>query len=235
MRSLPNSDCALCPRLSAWRSSLRARHPEWFNQPVPCFGSSRKARLLVLGLAPGERGANRTGRVFTGDGAGMTLYPTMIKFGFAEGVYSPEAYSKKNKDIKLIDAMISNVVRCVPPENKPLPSEIKNCQQFLKGRIKAMTNLKLIIALGHVAHNSLLEALEKNKKQFLFKHGKIHQLDEYILLDSYHCSRRNFSTKILTQRKFDAIFSKARTQLEKSAHAAQRLGGSYSMVSGKKP
>lgn len=159
----------------------------------------------MLGLAPGLKGANRTGRVFTGDGAGVVLYNAMIKFGFASGIYGAD----KKDGLKLNNAMISNVVRCVPPENVPTRQEIKNCQIFLTARLRTMTNLKLVLALGHVAHNSFLEASGAAKKDFPFKHGKVHHLDNFTLLDSYHCSRRNFSTKILTPRKFDAIFQKA--------------------------
>lgn len=205
IKALPKPDCALCVRLKNWRGELKVQHPDWFNAPVPCFGTPNSAELLVLGLAPGLKGANRTGRVFTGDGAGVPLYQTLIKFGLAQGVYGAAA----TDGLKLVNTVISNVVRCVPPENKPTSAEIKQCAQFLTARLRTMKHLKVVIALGHLAHQSLLAASGVEKKKFVFKHGAVHNLGRFVLVDSYHCSRRNFSTKILTIRKFESVFKKA--------------------------
>lgn len=208
MSALPQKSCPHCPRLVAFRKKQRQQHPDWFNAPVPCFGKPTAA-LLVLGLAPGLKGANRTGRVFTGDGAGNLLFPTMIKFGFAEGNY--QAHAKDG--LKLQKAMISNVVRCVPPQNAPKGEEIKNCQRYLDARLRSMPNLKVVVALGHVAHKSLLTSLGVRKSLYPFKHGEVHKMENFLLLDSYHCSRYNISTKRLTQKMFDSIFQKAQKLL----------------------
>lgn len=197
-------------RLKNWRDELKVEHPDWFNAPVPCFGTASKAEILILGLAPGLKGANRTGRVFTGDGAGVPLYQTLIKFGLATGSYG----ENKADGLKLVNTVISNVVRCVPPENQPNSDEIKQCSQFLTARLRSMKKLKIIIALGHVAHQSLLKAGGFDKKKFIFKHGAVHNLERFVLIDSYHCSRRNFSTKILTIKKFENVFKKALKKIE---------------------
>ena len=206
----PAPDCALCPRLADWRVVLRKEHSDWHNAPVPCFGSPKTARLLIVGLAPGLRGANRTGRVFTGDAAGDLLYAALLKHDFARGEYQ----ARIDDGFQLKNCVITNAVRCVPPENQPTRAEIKTCQSFLKARIHAMKSLKAIIALGHIAHGSIIEALEMRKADHPFKHGKRHNLDGVALFDSYHCSRRNLSTKILTPSSFMQIFKKVRVFLD---------------------
>jgi uracil-DNA glycosylase family 4 len=205
----PPHDCALCPRLVAYRMSQRALHPDWFNAPVPVFGGS-DAALLIAGLAPGVAGANRTGRPFTGDYAGELLYGTLIDFGFATGTFKADP-----KDgLTLRDAMIANAVRCVPPQNKPLPAEIKACNPFLRGRIDALPELKAIVALGRIAHDGVLTALGAKKSAHPFTHGGEHQLGDYRLFDSYHCSRYNTNTRVLTPEMFRAVFARVRDYLD---------------------
>jgi uracil-DNA glycosylase family 4 len=202
-------DCPLCPRLVAFRHEWRAREPDWHNAPVPNFGPL-SARLLIVGLAPGLRGANRTGRPFTGDYAGDLLYRTMIDFGFAKGRYE----ARPDDGLTLNDAMIANGVRCVPPENKPTPLEIRTCRQFLAPTISAMPNLRVILALGRVAHETTLGALEARKAAFPFAHGAMHTVrPELTLADSYHCSRYNTNTGVLTEEMFRSVFSEIRQRL----------------------
>jgi uracil-DNA glycosylase family 4 len=205
----PDWDCPLCPRLVAFRSEWRAREPGWHNAPVPNFGPL-SARLLIVGLAPGLRGANRTGRPFTGDYAGDLLYRTMIDFGFAKGRYE----ARPDDGLKLIDAMIANGVRCVPPENKPTPEEIRTCRQFLVPTISAMPKLRIILALGRIAHETTLGALEARKSAFPFAHGAVHPVrTEITLADSYHCSRYNTNTGVLTEEMFRSVFRDIRQRL----------------------
>src|SRR5246127_5967307 len=165
----PGRDCPLCPRLHAFRHEWRTREPLWFNAPVPCFGVST-ARLLIVGLAPGLRGANRTGRPFTGDYAGELLYDTLLQFGFATGAYEASC----GDGLKLVSCMITNAVRCVPPQNKPAPAEIKNCRSFLAATIAALRELRVIVALGRIAHESVLRAIEARPAIFPFSHGAEH-------------------------------------------------------------
>jgi uracil-DNA glycosylase len=199
----PGRDCPLCPRLAAFRTVQRNDHPEWFNAPVPSFGDPR-AKLLIVGLAPGLRGANRTGRPFTGDYAGELLYTTLRKFGFAEGVYAARA----DDGLRLRDARITNAVRCVPPRNKPLPAEIAACRPFLAAEIAALPELRAILALGAIAHDGVLAALELRRGAFPFAHGGRHLLPNGLTLaDSYHCSRLNTNTGRLTQAMFEAVFA----------------------------
>lgn len=202
-------DCSLCPRLVAYRQANRKQHPDWFNAPVPSFGSL-DARLLVLGLAPGVTGANRTGRPFTGDFAGELLFTTLLKHGFAKGKYgaSPE------DGLKLVDCRISNAVRCVPPENKPTPLEAGTCRIFLNANLEAMTRLKVIVALGRIAHDNAIRALRLKASDLPFAHAAQHTLpDGRILIDSYHCSRYNTNTGRLTTAMFDDVFAAARHRL----------------------
>ena len=201
----PGRDCPLCPRLAAYRHEQRALHDTWFNAPVPSFGDSA-ARLLIAGLAPGLKGANRTGRPFTGDYAGDLLYATLLKFGFAEGNYVADPAD----GLSLRDCIISNAVRCVPPQNKPLPSEIKTCNQFLRTRIEHPPRLTAIVALGRVAHDATLVALGAKRAQFPFKHGAEHEIGGLHLFDSYHCSRYNTNTRRLTTAMFEEVFAKVR-------------------------
>lgn len=200
----PNRDCSLCPRLAAFRTKNRSLYPHWFNSPVPSFGDSN-ARLLIVGLAPGLKGANRTGRPFTGDYAGDLLYETLLEFGFATGEYR----QSPDDELKLHDAIICNAVRCVPPENRPLPEEIGTCNQFLKAQIAALPRICVILALGQIAHNAVLVALEEKRSAHPFQHGGRHLLRGRLLFDSYHCSRYNTNTGRLTTEMFRDVVGKA--------------------------
>jgi uracil-DNA glycosylase family 4 len=205
----PGRDCPLCPRLAAFRGDQRRINPGWFNAPVPSFGAL-EARLLIVGLAPGLQGANRTGRPFTGDYAGDLLYATLQKFGFARGDYAERA----DDGLALADCRITNAVRCVPPQNKPEPAEIKNCGGFLAAEISAMPNLRAILALGLIAHNAALAALKRRKAAFPFRHGALHEMGSGPLLaDSYHCSRYNTNTGRLTEKMFEAVFAELKKRL----------------------
>ncbi len=212
----PDSDCTLCPRLAGFRDSLRAKEPEWHNAPVPSFGGA-DARLLIVGLAPGLRGANRTGRPFTGDFAGDLLYETLIEFGLAAGVYG----ARRDDGLRLVSSAITNAVRCVPPQNKPAPSEISNCRPFLAATIAAMRHLHVIVALGRIAHDSVIRAFGLKPGAFPFAHGTEHALvagsgasaRTIALFDSYHCSRYNTNTGVLTREMFRAVFAKAGERL----------------------
>ncbi len=203
----PSPDCALCPRLAEFRKSNRARLPDFHNAPVPSFGAL-EARLLVVGLAPGLKGANRTGRPFTGDFAGELLYATLLAHGFARGDYRAEA-----KDgLALLDCRITNAVRCVPPGNKPEGSEIAACNPFLKSEIAAMPRLKAVLALGQIAHGAVLRALGVRLSAHRFAHGAERALPGGLtLLDSFHCSRLNTNTRRLTPAMFSAVFARARS------------------------
>lgn len=187
----------------------RSLHPDWFNAPVPTFGTD-DARLLIAGLAPGVAGANRTGRPFTGDFAGELLYGTLIHYGFAKGEFRADP-----KDgLALADAMIANAVRCVPPQNKPLPVEIRTCNGFLRARMDALPQLTAIVALGRVAHDGVLTALGARKSAHPFSHGGEHQVRNLRLFDSYHCSRYNTNTGVLTPEMFRAVFARVRDYLD---------------------
>ncbi|MFZ0558542.1 MAG: uracil-DNA glycosylase [Methylovirgula sp.] len=204
----PGRDCPRCPRLVAFRSANRAEHPEWFNAPVPTLGRS-DAWLLIVGLAPGLRGANRTGRPFTGDFAGVLLYETLLACGLASGVYAARA----DDGLRLIGCAITNAVRCVPPQNKPQPFEIANCRTFLAATIAAMPDLRAIVALGRVAHDSVVRAFGLKLSALPFAHGREHQLPAVargvMLFDSYHCSRYNTNTAVLTAPMFRDVFERA--------------------------
>ena len=205
----PGRDCPICPRLVAFRQKNRESEPGWHNAPVPSFGPA-SARLLVVGLAPGLKGANRTGRPFTGDYAGDLLYETLRKFGFAEGAYGRSA----DDGFRLIDCRVTNAVRCVPPENKPTPSEIASCRPFLAGEIAGMPRLAAIMALGAIAHASTLAALGERLSRRPFKHGALHELEGGLLLaDSYHCSRYNTNTGRLTTAMFEAVVAALKVRL----------------------
>jgi len=206
---LPGQDCALCPRLVAFRVAQRAAEPTWHNAPVPSFGEL-DARLLVVGLAPGLKGANRTGRPFTGDYAGILLYGTLIKFGFARGTYD----ARTDDGLTLVGCRITNAVRCVPPANKPETPEIRSCGQFLAAEIAAMPRLAAILALGQIAHQAVLAAHGQKRARYRFAHGAIHALPGGpILADSYHCSRYNTNTGQLTPAMFEAVFAELKRRL----------------------
>jgi uracil-DNA glycosylase family 4 len=205
----PDRNCPLCPRLAEFRASARAREPGWFNAPVPSFGDPR-ARLLIVGLAPGLQGANRTGRPFTGDYAGDLLYATLIEYGFAKGHYQ----ARPDDGLKLVDCLISNAVRCVPPQNKPLPAEINTCRPYLAATIDAMPRLAAIVALGRIAHETLLKTLRLRGAAAPFAHGGVHQAGRLKLYDSYHCSRYNTNTGVLTPEMFRSVFAKVKADLD---------------------
>jgi uracil-DNA glycosylase len=206
--SLPDRDCPLCPRLVEFRAENRAKFPHWHNAPVPSFGPLA-ARLLIVGLGPGLRGANRTGRPFTGDFAGDLLYPTLLKLGFAAGrfvgVRNDETWP--GDTLELLDTRVTNAVRCVPPQNKPLPQEINTCGRFLAAEIASMPKLQAVVALGRIAHDAVLSALALRKSQYKFAHGAQHRLNHLTLADSYHCSRYNTNTGVLTPPMFEAVFA----------------------------
>ena len=202
----PPHDCPLCPRLADFRRANRQKHPDWFNGPVPSFGPLT-ARLLIAGLAPGLQGANRTGRPFTGDWAGDLLYATLLKHGLAKGTYDERA----DDGLTLVNCRIVNAVRCVPPQNKPLPLETKTCRQFLLSELKAMPSLRGILALGKVAHDSVCDALGLRKVLHPFKHGAVYRdAGGFTLISSYHCSRYNTNTGVLTTQMFEDVVGKAR-------------------------
>ncbi|RMD90441.1 MAG: uracil-DNA glycosylase [Alphaproteobacteria bacterium] len=204
----PPPDCALCPRLVAFRNENRARFPAFHNGPVDSFGDPA-AELLVVGLAPGLKGANRTGRPFTGDYAGNLLYPTLIRHGFARGEFRADP----DDGLELRRAMVTNAVRCVPPQNKPTGPETRTCRRFLLGRIAALPRLRVIFLLGRIAHQSVLAALGARQKDYPFAHAATHDLDGLVLVDSYHCSRYNVNTGRLTPEMFDAAFRRAKAAL----------------------
>jgi uracil-DNA glycosylase len=206
----PPRDCALCPRLADYRAANRAANPDWFNAPVPSFGPT-DARLLVVGLAPGVRGANRTGRPFTGDHAGILLYKTLLRFGLASGDYRAEA----DDGVELRDCRIVNAVRCVPPANLPEPREVIACNSFLRGELQGMPNLRLVLALGVLAHAAVLKACGIPPTRVRFRHGAIHELPDGLLLsDSYHVSRYNTNTGRLTEPMFEAVVTTALQRLD---------------------
>ena len=206
---VPDRDCPLCPRLVAFREANRAREPLWDNAPVAPFGDI-KARLLIVGLAPGMQGANRTGRPFTGDYAGDLLYATLLEYGFAKGTYQ----ARPDDGMKLVDCRIANAVHCVPPQNKPLPVEINTCRQFLIANLETMPKLRAIIALGRIAHDSVLKPLKLKASQAPFGHGAVHQAGRFKLYDSYHCSRYNTNTGVLTTDMFRSVFAKIKADLD---------------------
>lgn len=200
-RAEPDYQCRDCPRLAAYLDELRASEPAWHNGPVASFGDAQ-AELLIVGLAPGVTGANRTARPFTGDYAGDLLYGTLSKFGWSKGSYD----ARPDDGLTLKGAMITNAVRCVPPQNKPVGAEINECRKYLVGRLKALPKLKVVMALGKIAHDSTVRALGGKLKDNVFGHGARHELGPYILIDSYHCSRYNTNTGRLTTEMFEDVF-----------------------------
>jgi uracil-DNA glycosylase family 4 len=202
-------DCPLCPRLVGYRQENAVQHPDWWNAPAPSFGDPN-ARLLIVGLAPGRTGANRTGRPFTGDFAGVLLYETLIKAGFARGNYA----ARPDDGLELVDCMISNAVRCAPPGNKPTPAEEAACRPFLISRLAALPRLKVIVTLGDVARRNLLKAMWLKAAAAPPGHGSEGQAGPYRLINSYHCSRLNTNTGRLTPAMFEAVFERVRTLLD---------------------
>lgn len=213
----PARDCPLCSRLCEFRERNREAFPDFFNAPVPSFGSI-EAPLLIVGLAPGLKGANRTGRPFTGDYAGELLYGSLARHGLGRGKYDPRALACPRAGLppdpgdgfELLGVRITNAVRCVPPENKPLPVEINTCRQFLIPEIAAMPNLRCVLALGGIAHQSVISMLKLKKKDHAFGHGARAEHQGLTILGSYHCSRYNTNTRVLTQAMFDTVMGEAK-------------------------
>lgn len=209
----PARNCGLCPRLAEFRNGYRESNPDWHNAPVPTWypennpdGGALKVRLLIVGLAPGLRGANRTGRPFTGDHAGDLLYATMVKFGFAGGEYD----ARPDDQLSLVDAAITNSVRCVPPQNKPVGAEINACRPFLLETISRLPNLKAILTLGKIAHDSTARTLGTRVADVKFGHNIKHDMGDHTVFSSYHCSRYNTNTGVLTEQMFDDVFQNIR-------------------------
>ena len=226
----PAFDCPLCPRLCDYRAHNSAEHPDWFNGPAPSFGDP-SSRLLVVGLAPGRHGANRTGRPFTGDFAGVLLYETLLKWGFARGRYG----AKIDDGLTLDGCMITNAVRCAPPANRPTPLEEAQCRPFLSARLAALPNLEVIVTLGDLARRNLLKALGLPASTGGAGHGSEIDVRHYRLIHSYHCSRLNTNTGRLTPTMFSAIFERARCLLDHqtaSACSAAPLASRASISSG---
>jgi uracil-DNA glycosylase len=198
-------DCPLCPRLVAYREALRAAHPDWWNAPVPHFGDPQ-AWLAICGLAPGKQGANRTGRPFTGDHAGLLLYETLAKFGLAEGEYDPDGHD----DFTLRGVAIVNSVKCVPPQNKPMPQEIATCTRtYFQPALAALPGVRVMVALGRIAHDAAVRSAGGRLAAFPFAHLAEHRLaNGRLLIDSYHCSRYNQNTNRLTRAMFEAVFER---------------------------
>tara|TARA_B100001142_G_C14226759_1_gene613803 strand:- start:512 stop:1135 length:624 start_codon:yes stop_codon:yes gene_type:complete len=196
----PNKNCSLCPRLKQYRDKYKIIKPEWHNSPVESFGNL-DSRILIVGLAPGLKGANKTGRPFTGDHAGKLLYNSLIKYKLASGIYNEDI----SDGLNMINTRITNSVRCVPPNNKPNTLEKKTCQKFLASEIHNMKNLKIILALGTIAHEELLKIFKAKLSLYKFKHGNVHNINNILLFDSYHCSRYNTQTKRLTKEMFENV------------------------------
>jgi len=211
MIEAPSHDCPFCPRLVEFRDASRGSNPGWFNGPVPSWGDA-EAPLLIVGMAPGLRGANRTGRPFTGDHAGVLLYETLRHFGLATGSYGAEA----DDGMLLRGCRVTNAVRCVPPANLPQPAEVKTCNQFLQAELRGMPNLRMVLALGVLAHAAVLRACGIAVTRVRFRHGEIAELPDGLLLaDSYHVSRYNTNTGLLTREMFEQVVVKMLQQLEK--------------------
>ena len=205
----PHRDCDLCPRLRAFLLDLRDQHADWFNAPVPSFGDP-DAQLLIVGLAPGMKGANRTGRPFTGDWAGDLLYAAIDRYGFSSGTYD----ARIDDGLTLRRAMITNAVRCLPPQNKPVGAECAACRPFLSDQITAMDSLKAILTLGKISHDNTVRALGLKLKDYPFGHHKVYDIGQgRKLYSSYHCSRYNTNTKRLTEAMFFEVFADIRKSL----------------------
>jgi uracil-DNA glycosylase len=216
----PPTDCPLCPRLAAFRAANRVAYPDFHNAPVASFGPL-DAELLIVGLAPGLKGANRTGRPFTGDFAGDLLYRTLLDCGLATGSYD----RRPDDGLRLANCRITNAVRCVPPENKPTPAEARTCRKFLEGELRSLPALKVILALGRVAHDAVVAAAGGRPSAFRFAHGAAHELPNGLrLVDSYHCSRYNTQTGVLTEAMFRAAVETAQGQIRSAATARRSRG-----------
>ncbi|MCB1477790.1 MAG: uracil-DNA glycosylase [Rhodobiaceae bacterium] len=212
LNSEPAPTCALCPRLAEFRAANEAAFPDFFNAPVPSFGKA-SARLLIVGLAPGLKGANRTGRPFTGDYAGDLLYETLLDTGFAKGTYD----KRPDDSLTLAGCRIANAVRCVPPQNKPTPQEAANCRPFLAATFAEMKNLSAVLALGRIAHEAVLRTLDVPLKSAPFAHAAKHRLGNIALFDSYHCSRYNTQTRRLTPEMFADVLMSIREHIDSAS------------------
>lgn len=204
-----DKDCRSCPRLAEFLDSVNARYPDYYCRPVPPFGDFN-ARFLIVGLAPGMHGANRSGRPFTGDHAGILLYQMLHRYGFA----SDDKSTSADDALQLIDARITNAVKCLPPDNKPVGAEINTCNAYLANELKTLSNGAVVMALGGIAHRAIIKACGLRQADFKFAHAAEHQLERFTLLDSYHCSRYNTNTRRLTEPMFAAVFAQARKLLD---------------------
>lgn len=213
MSSIFDGDCRRCPRLANFLDQVREKHPDYYCRPVAPFGDNN-ARLLIVGLAPGMHGANRTGRPFTGDHAGILLYQTLHEFGFS----SRDESTAADDDLQLLDSRITNAVKCLPPDNKPIGAEVNTCNQFLANELATLTQQSIVLALGGIAHKAIIRALGLRQAEFKFGHRAEHTIDgRFLLLDSYHCSRYNTNTRRLTPQMFRGVFSRARELLDQQA------------------
>lgn len=211
-KSLFDKDCRDCPRLSQFLDNVQARYPDYYCRPVPPFGDL-DARFLVVGLAPGMHGANQTGRPFTGDHAGILLYQMLHRYGFST---QPESLAADDP-LELLDCRITNAVKCLPPDNKPVGAEINTCNRFLANELDTLPAGSVVLALGGIAHRAIIKALGARQADYKFAHAATHELEGFTLLDSYHCSRYNTNTRRLTEAMFDEIFALAREMLDKSS------------------
>ena len=205
-----DKDCRACPRLSDFLDEVNGRYPDYYCRPVPPFGAPG-ARFLIVGLAPGMHGANRTGRPFTGDHAGILLYQMLHKYGFSTLDHSEAA----DDGLELIDCRITNAVKCLPPDNKPVGAEINTCNAFLANELRKLPHNAVVMALGGIAHRAIVKAMGLRQVEFKFGHAALHDMGQFRVLDSYHCSRYNTNTRRLTEPMFDAIFAEARELLDK--------------------
>jgi uracil-DNA glycosylase family 4 len=208
--SVFDRDCRACPRLAEFLDDVKHRYPEYYCRPVPPFGAG-DARLLIVGLAPGMHGANRTGRPFTGDHAGILLYRMLHKHGFSTRAQSESA----DDGLTLTNCRITNAVKCLPPDNKPVGAEINTCNAFLENELRSLHNSSVVLALGGIAHRAIVKAMGLRQAEYKFAHAALHDLGQFRLLDSYHCSRYNTNTGRLTEPMFDAVFAAARELLDK--------------------
>ncbi|MCW8831150.1 MAG: uracil-DNA glycosylase [Gammaproteobacteria bacterium] len=204
-----DSGCRQCPRLAEFLDEVKQQYPSYFARPVPAFGDD-KARLCIIGLAPGMHGANATGRPFTGDHAGILLYQTLYKYGFAS---APESVSADD-GLKLLNCRITNAVKCLPPQNKPVGSEVNTCNSRLAQELEALPDNYVLVALGGIAHKAVIRALGLKQADYSFGHAVEHQLDRGVLIDCYHCSRYNTQTRRLTTPMFEKVFKRAQTLLK---------------------
>jgi uracil-DNA glycosylase family 4 len=210
LNSVFDRDCRQCPRLAAFLDQVKEKHPDYYCGPVPQFGDSA-ARFLIVGLAPGMHGANRTSRPFTGDHAGILLYRTIYEYGFSTAPISEAA----DDDLRLINCRITNAVKCLPPDNKPVGAEINTCNPYLANELASLESGSLVLALGGIAHRAVIKALGQRQADFVFGHGAEHDVDEqFALVDSYHCSRYNTNTRRLTPEMFQAVFARIKQYLD---------------------